>query len=79
MIAVGRYHKIPGDQCNGGFTPAGSKRVDLDETCKEGDKAILMGQTITTPAAITSKVRLMGQTITTPAAITSKVRLMVFN
>ena len=59
MIAVGRYHKIPGDQCIGGFTPAGSKRVDLDETCKEGDKAILMGQTITTPAAITSKVRLV--------------------
>ena len=28
------YHKIPGDQCEGGFSPPASKWVDLKTQCK---------------------------------------------
>ncbi len=35
-----RYHKDPGDVCEGGFSPTG-KRVTLAETCTVGDKSLV--------------------------------------
>ena len=39
-MSLSRYRKIPGDQCKGGFQPAGEKITDLHKRCKEGDKSL---------------------------------------
>jgi len=37
-LDIDRYHKIPGDQCDGGFTPNGTRHTDIDKKCKAGNK-----------------------------------------
>lgn len=36
-----RYHKIPGDKCVGGFSPKGTRQIDMKKKCEEGDKSYL--------------------------------------
>ena len=35
------YRKIPGDVCQGGFSPKGDKLIDMKKKCEEGSKEVV--------------------------------------
>ncbi|ELT94733.1 hypothetical protein CAPTEDRAFT_178911 [Capitella teleta] len=57
LVNVG-YHKMPGDVCEGGFTPTAPKTIKMKERCVEGDKSWVADETHQTIYKSKKNVRL---------------------
>ena len=57
-----RYRKIPGDACQGGFSPKG-RRIDLSKQCSENSKQLVLEEESFGEQKVRGQTKVRGHTL----------------